>query len=204
MISLTCPHCRCEFLCERRRKFCGPICLAAHVADRPLAPSTRYRATKVNGKKESKHRVIVEAALCRKLTSGEVVHHKNGVKTDNRIENLEVLTHQQHAAHHNRKHPLTKLCMICGVEFKPHPTKRERAKSCGSDRCKRTAIGVSQAKTEWVTVGLETLTISQWSEKTGVKYATIYNRLRKGWNPKDAVSPSGRARVAGVGSAGGD
>ena len=48
---------------------------------------------------------------------------------DNRIENLEVLTHQQHAAHHNQKHALTKSCVECGVEFTPKPTKLARGRS---------------------------------------------------------------------------
>lgn len=35
-----------------------------------------------------------------------------------------------HSQHHNQKHPLTKACVICGKSFTPHPTKRERAKTC--------------------------------------------------------------------------
>lgn len=48
-------------------------------------------------------RVIVEQHLGRALRDDEIVHHKNHDKLDNRIENLQVMSHSEHAKIHGRK-----------------------------------------------------------------------------------------------------
>lgn len=49
------------------------------------------------------HRLIAGQTLGRRLTSAEHVHHRNGIRHDNRPENLEVLSRSEHARHHPEK-----------------------------------------------------------------------------------------------------
>lgn len=46
------------------------------------------------------HRLVMEKKIGRYLTKEEVVHHLNGVKNDNRPENLAILEAGEHTHHH--------------------------------------------------------------------------------------------------------
>lgn len=56
----------------------------------------------------------MEQKLARSLTKDEDVHHINGIKTDNRIENLQLISHKKHASLTNTKDRVGIFCSICG------------------------------------------------------------------------------------------
>lgn len=79
-------------------------------------PERNHRGYIMVGNK-LQHRMVMEKHLGRKLEGWEHVHHKNGVKNDNRIENLEVLSASDHSKLH---HPLVMVdlyCFGCGKTF---------------------------------------------------------------------------------------
>lgn len=82
---------------ERRKLASGYIAL--HASKVPLEYGSMIRDRSPSGRGGSilEHRLIMAMHLGRPLEEWEVVHHKNGVKDDNSIENLELHGDHVHA-----------------------------------------------------------------------------------------------------------
>jgi hypothetical protein len=82
-----------------------------------------YLRVKVSGYPRSdrgwvlEHRHVMEGALGRALRSDEVVHHRNGDRTDNRLANLLLVTVNSHGEQHRVFPRPTLTCKNCGKVF---------------------------------------------------------------------------------------
>ena len=88
--------------------------LAAHWKGGRVILKTGYIQIRKGKRYVFEHRLVMESHLGRKLLPMEMVHHRNGIRHDNRIENLVVLSQSEHMSHHNPRILLPRPCARCG------------------------------------------------------------------------------------------
>lgn len=103
-----------------------------------------YRVITIAGKQVMEHRIIMEKWLGRKLSAKEVVHHKNHIRTDNRIENLQLFnTHAEHIRIHFTKEEL-RARGLKGLRTSMENREKRRIEKYGSGnprRARRSSFG---------------------------------------------------------------
>ena len=112
--TLNCLTCNKGFYVAKYRiksgkvKYCSRSCLAKHLLPqyndihgfkKLNKPKHTYKTIKIDGKWIREHRYIMQQHLGRKLESWEHVHHINDDSSDNRLENLVVLSNSDHQRH---------------------------------------------------------------------------------------------------------
>jgi len=106
-----CPVCDKKFYLsksniERGRKYCSKNCYyeARLLAHEDFSETNfkinGYKFIYIDGYPIREHVYIIEQHIGRKLAKGEVVHHINYNRQDNRLENLQLMTKSEHTKLH--------------------------------------------------------------------------------------------------------
>jgi hypothetical protein len=108
----SCEVCGKEFLPPRPAeggRFCSYVCSGKSGRRARIYRSGYWRVCKPEHPMATKqgyvaeHRLVMEQAIGRYLEAGEVVHHINHDRGDNRIENLRLMSDSEHRAMHMRE-----------------------------------------------------------------------------------------------------
>ena len=79
---------------------------------REKANTNGYIMINVGGKRYYEHRLVMQLHLNRPLLDSEHVHHINGNKIDNRLENLEIMLKSDHHKLHSNPEKMKKMSIM--------------------------------------------------------------------------------------------
>ena len=101
-VTKTCLKCGKKFEVRngegKKRLYCSRRCAELNRESSGFICQQGYKKVQHNCKSVFEHRLVAEQMLGRPLLKGEIVHHSNGVKNDNRPENLMVMSQACHRA----------------------------------------------------------------------------------------------------------
>lgn len=116
-----------------------------------------YKLLSVEGEKILEHRFVMQKFIGRKLKESEIVHHVDGNKLNNSIENLQVMDRASHAKEHHTKtfrNETHKQCTHCH-KIKPrflfsiHNDKRTKNGDGNQPRCKECVNIIQNKRMYW-------------------------------------------------------
>jgi endonuclease len=128
------------------------------------------------------HRYVMSNYLGRWLTTDEVVHHKDGDRTNNQIENLELTNNRDHAILHAIENGCiyaTKVCKYCNKEFKVVGSKEFNSRKFCSVLCDKLSRRKFEVQQDILEDLLWKYPITHIAKSFGVSDKAVANRAKK-------------------------